>query len=144
MYIGQDDVHELASLLSESQYGDGTSYVSKLILKNETVVKNNKFNKGKNDDNEEEMDRAKAVNIRIPKLVSIFASRACRSAIMIGTAMQRNEMKAVVNKLEHIDQPWNCPHGRPTMRHLIDLQKIHKKRKSSCLYNNYQFDSYEN
>jgi DNA mismatch repair protein PMS2 len=58
--------------------------------------------------------------------------------------MQRHEMKAVVNKLEHIDQPWNCPHGRPTMRHLIDLQKIHKKRKSSCLYNNFQFDSYEN
>jgi hypothetical protein len=57
MYIGQDDVHELASLLSESQYGDGTSYVSKLILKNDTVVKSNKFNKGKNDDNEEEMDR---------------------------------------------------------------------------------------
>ena len=21
-----------------------------------------------------------------------------------------------------IDQPWNCPHGRPTMRHLLDMK----------------------
>jgi len=21
-----------------------------------------------------------------------------------------------------IEQPWNCPHGRPTMRHLVDLE----------------------
>lgn len=24
-----------------------------------------------------------------------------------------------------IDQPWNCPHGRPTMRHLADLAQVH-------------------
>lgn len=67
--------------------------------------------------------------IRIPKLVSMFASRACRSAIMIGTAMRHSEMRAVVGKLENIDQPWNCPHGRPTMRHLVDLLSIQRKRK---------------
>lgn len=22
-------------------------------------------------------------------------------------------------------QPWNCPHGRPTMRHLTDLHALH-------------------
>lgn len=22
-----------------------------------------------------------------------------------------------------MDQPWNCPHGRPTMRHLVDLRE---------------------
>ena len=43
---------------------------------------------------------------------------------MIGTALQPADMKLVVSKLETIEQPWNCPHGRPTMRHLIDAQKI--------------------
>lgn len=23
-----------------------------------------------------------------------------------------------------IDQPWNCPHGRPTMRHLLSLDQF--------------------
>lgn len=23
-----------------------------------------------------------------------------------------------------IDQPWNCPHGRPTMRHLLSLSQF--------------------
>lgn len=23
-----------------------------------------------------------------------------------------------------IDQPWNCPHGRPTMRHLLNLSQF--------------------
>ena len=67
--------------------------------------------------------------IRIPKLVTMFASRACRSAIMIGTALQHQEMKSVVGRLESIDQPWNCPHGRPTMRHLIDLQSTRRKKR---------------
>lgn len=25
-----------------------------------------------------------------------------------------------------IDQPWNCPHGRPTMRHLFSLSEFKK------------------
>lgn len=29
--------------------------------------------------------------------------------------------------LEHLvglNSPWNCPHGRPTMRHLVDLTTL--------------------
>ncbi len=58
----------------------------------------------------------------------MFASRACRSAIMIGTSLKYSEMRLVVDKLGTIYQPWNCPHGRPTMRHLIDLKKLDRKR----------------
>ena len=57
----------------------------------------------------------------LPKLMSMFASRACRSAVMIGTALHRKEMENIVTKLQTIEHPWNCPHGRPTMRHLVDL-----------------------
>ena len=56
--------------------------------------------------------------IRLPKLNAMFASRACRSAVMIGTALDMNRMGRIVRKMEDLYQPWNCPHGRPTMRHL--------------------------
>ena len=26
-----------------------------------------------------------------------------------------------MRRMGTMDQPWNCPHGRPTMRHLSDL-----------------------
>ncbi|EFJ28941.1 hypothetical protein SELMODRAFT_171139 [Selaginella moellendorffii] len=52
---------------------------------------------------------------------SMLASRACRSSIMIGDALSKKEMEKVVRHLADLDAPWNCPHGRPTMRHLYDL-----------------------
>ena len=27
----------------------------------------------------------------------------------------------IVEHMGTIDQPWHCPHGRPTMRHLSDI-----------------------
>ncbi|RMX65441.1 hypothetical protein KXD40_007817 [Peronospora effusa] len=59
--------------------------------------------------------------IRLPKVMAMFASRACRSSIMIGTALHKEEMQKIVRNLSGLDQPWNCPHGRPTLRHLVDL-----------------------
>lgn len=51
----------------------------------------------------------------------MLASRACRSSIMIGKALDRREMRLVLEHLSRLDSPWNCPHGRPTMRHLALL-----------------------
>jgi DNA mismatch repair protein PMS2 len=62
--------------------------------------------------------------LRLPRVMAMFASRACRSAIMIGTALDRAQMTRVVQHLAEIEQPWNCPHGRPTMRHVADLVAI--------------------
>ena len=85
---------------------------------------------------------------------AMLASRACRSSIMIGDALGRNEMQKVrtlifhgysnllkakllqilihilLQILEHLvglKSPWNCPHGRPTMRHLVDLMTVYKR-----------------
>lgn len=58
---------------------------------------------------------------RLPKLRAMFASRACRSAIMVGDSLPPMQMSKVVANLAKLDQPWNCPHGRPTMRHLLYL-----------------------
>ena len=93
------------------------------------------------DNNIEIKEDDKKQFIRIPKLVTMFASRACRSAIMIGTALQHQEMKSVVSRLESIDQPWNCPHGRPTMRHLIDLRSTRRKKRNYPSSNLLKFTS---
>ncbi|GAB2281577.1 hypothetical protein Dimus_016158 [Dionaea muscipula] len=55
----------------------------------------------------------------------MLASRACRSSVMIGDALGRNEMQKIVDHLAELKSPWNCPHGRPTMRHLIHLEPVH-------------------
>ena len=55
------------------------------------------------------------------KVWKILASKACRSAVMIGDALTMKEMKRIVSGLAALDQPWNCPHGRPTIRYLSGL-----------------------
>jgi len=59
--------------------------------------------------------------VRLPKAIAMFASRACRGSIMIGTALSDSEMGSVIRKLHKVNQPWDCPHGRPTMRHVKDI-----------------------
>ncbi|GAB2220771.1 hypothetical protein Droror1_Dr00008443, partial [Drosera rotundifolia] len=61
---------------------------------------------------------------------AMLASRACRSSVMIGDALGRNEMQKIVERLAELKSPWNCPHGRPTMRHLIHLAPVHQKENS--------------
>jgi len=57
---------------------------------------------------------------RLPKLHSIFASKACRSSVMIGNALNKQQMHDILEHMSTMNHPWNCPHGRPTMRHLIN------------------------
>ncbi|KAL6858513.1 DNA mismatch repair protein MutL [Trichoderma novae-zelandiae] len=59
---------------------------------------------------------------RPSKVRKMLAMRACRSSIMIGKAMTRSQMCTLVNHMGELDKPWNCPHGRPTIRHLSRLQ----------------------
>ncbi|EPX73820.1 MutL family mismatch-repair protein Pms1 [Schizosaccharomyces octosporus yFS286] len=56
------------------------------------------------------------------KLERMLASKACRSSIMIGRALTISEMTTVVRHLSELSKPWNCPHGRPTMRHLFRMK----------------------
>lgn len=64
------------------------------------------------------------INSPIPRPSAIrkmLAMRACRSSIMIGKHLSKQKMGKVINNMGHLDKPWNCPHGRPTMRHLFGL-----------------------
>lgn len=58
---------------------------------------------------------------RPSKVRKMFAMRACRSSIMIGKALSHQQMERVVRHMGEMEKPWNCPHGRPTMRHLCGL-----------------------
>ncbi|KAM8837823.1 mismatch repair endonuclease PMS2 [Spinachia spinachia] len=64
------------------------------------------------------------VMCRPSRVRQMFASRACRKSVMIGTALNAAEMKKLLVHMGEIDHPWNCPHGRPTMRHLANLDII--------------------
>ncbi|KAK8172546.1 hypothetical protein BKA80DRAFT_214850 [Phyllosticta citrichinensis] len=71
---------------------------------------------------------AKKMNRSIPRPAKVrksLAMRACRSSIMIGRYLTLRQMRKVVDSMGEIDKPWNCPHGRPTMRHLAGLAEWH-------------------
>eukprot|EP01018_Ginkgo_biloba_P035180 Gb_20027 [translate_table: standard] len=57
---------------------------------------------------------------------AMLASRACRSSVMIGDALSKKGMETILQHLSNLKSPWNCPHGRPTMRHLVDLATIYQ------------------
>merc|ERR1719253_2365863 len=59
--------------------------------------------------------------VRLPKAIAMFASRACRSSIMIGTTLSQKEMEVIVRKMKNVNAPWDCAHGRPTLRHVTEL-----------------------
>nr|XP_016464724.1 PREDICTED: DNA mismatch repair protein PMS1-like isoform X2 [Nicotiana tabacum] len=62
-----------------------------------------------------------------PRVRAMLASRACKSSIVIGDPLGRNEMQKILDNLSRLRSPWNCPHGRPTMRHLVDLRTVHRR-----------------
>ncbi|KAM7142257.1 mismatch repair endonuclease PMS2 [Molossus nigricans] len=64
------------------------------------------------------------VMCRPSRVRQMFASRACRKSVMIGTALNTSEMKKLITHMGEMDHPWNCPHGRPTMRHIANMDVI--------------------
>lgn len=119
--FGVTDVVELASLIcgdDGEDFYDGRMNKNYLSLRNESMFKSQSLPSSL-------ASTKKAVpKVLLPKIMAMFASRACRSAVMIGTALNRKEMLSIVNQMVSVEQPWNCPHGRPTMRHLFDYDAV--------------------
>ncbi|KAI8086554.1 mismatch repair endonuclease PMS2 [Halteromyces radiatus] len=65
--------------------------------------------------------------VRCSRIRSMFASRACRKSVMIGDSLNKQQMIKIIRHMGEINQPWNCPHGRPTMRHLMTISAIKEK-----------------
>lgn len=127
------DIHDLASLIDsiDGIFSDGgggkdeTSHSSENPIPN-LVIKNCKVM----------LSADGRLNARklicLPRLLSVLASKACRSSVMIGTHLKYQEMRHIVDNLGTIEQPWNCPHGRPTMRHLACLETLVGSKDSSA------------
>ncbi|CAM9655997.1 unnamed protein product [Lampetra fluviatilis] len=64
------------------------------------------------------------VMCRPSRVQQMLASKACRKSVMIGTALNATEMRRLLLHMGEMEQPWSCPHGRPTMRHLINLDLL--------------------
>lgn len=62
-------------------------------------------------------------SVTCTKVRAMLAMRACRTSIMIGDTLKFDTMDTVVKHLATLDKPWNCPHGRPTLRHLTSVAK---------------------
>lgn len=50
-----------------------------------------------------------------------IANKACRKSIMIGDSLSIVEIEKIVNELPHLIMPFNCPHGRPTIRKIKSI-----------------------
>ncbi len=70
---------------------------------------------------------ARRNHLRPSRVRQMLASRACRSSVMVGTALNRAQMRRLLARMADTEHPWNCPHGRPTMRHLVNLNLIAEK-----------------
>lgn len=62
--------------------------------------------------------------VRCSKVRSMFAMRACKKSTKVGKALTVKGMERIVRHMGELDKPWNCPHGRPTMRHLVELGSV--------------------
>jgi DNA mismatch repair protein MutL len=54
---------------------------------------------------------------------------ACHGAIRAGKKMSPDEMTALLEQLDQLDDPTHCPHGRPTIirKRLYDIEKAFKR-----------------
>ncbi|MCL0080703.1 DNA mismatch repair endonuclease MutL [Peptococcaceae bacterium] len=58
----------------------------------------------------------------------LAADLACRSAIKSGQKLAHSEMEALINQMSKLENPYSCPHGRPTMINL-SFAELDKKFK---------------
>lgn len=59
-------------------------------------------------------------------LTDKLASLACKAAVKGNTAMSYQEMDALMDQLIKLENPYQCPHGRPTM---ISMTKYELEKK---------------
>ena len=59
----------------------------------------------------------------------LSATLACKASIKANTNLSINEMESLINDLRKCKNPFNCPHGRPTIIYYskYDLEKLFKR-----------------
>ncbi|MEG0918498.1 MAG: DNA mismatch repair endonuclease MutL [Anaerovoracaceae bacterium] len=65
-----------------------------------------------------------------PKLLDKIATRACKAAIKANDSLSKDEVKRLFEDLNKCENPFSCPHGRPTFIKLTkdDIEKKFKRK----------------
>ena len=53
-----------------------------------------------------------------------LATLACHSSVRFNEFLDRTQMQQLVNNLMKCDNPFNCPHGRPTVVKIDEKQLL--------------------
>jgi len=116
--FGKQDVSALCAILNGDEtsatLGGGTGTDGSGQYSNNAVRRHIAHPNGQ-EDNEKLL-------ARLPKAIAMFASRACRSSVMIGTALSEDEMVRIKNRMTDLSHPWQCAHGRPTVTLIANLR----------------------
>ena len=75
-------------------------------------------------DNLKNMGTGKTIEIKYNRIATL----ACKAAVKANNQLSELEMKNLINDLRYIDEPFTCPHGRPTIIK-ITLNELEKKFK---------------
>ena len=67
-----------------------------------------------------------AGNLSLDKLTDRLASMACKAAVKGNMSMTEAEMDSLMDQLLKLDNPYQCPHGRPTV---ISMSKREMEKK---------------
>jgi len=63
----------------------------------------------------ETVKESRNTKVIFSELRKALATKACRTSIMIGEPLGKDQMQDILNNLSETSRPWNCPHGRPTI-----------------------------
>ena len=76
-------------------------------------------------DNIKKLASTDTIDIKYNKIATL----ACRSAVKANDKLTYEEMEYLVEQLRYIEDPFNCPHGRPTMIKITntELEKRFKR-----------------
>ena len=59
----------------------------------------------------------------------LAATIACKASIKANTRITREDMESIISQLRNCNNPFNCPHGRPTIIEftIYELEKMFKR-----------------
>lgn len=59
----------------------------------------------------------------------LAATMACKASVKGNTRITKEDMESIINQLRKCNNPFNCPHGRPTIIHftIYELEKMFKR-----------------
>ncbi|MGH4052758.1 MAG: DNA mismatch repair endonuclease MutL [Clostridium sp.] len=75
-------------------------------------------------DNLKNMGSGETVEIKYTRIASL----ACKAAVKANNQLTEMEMSKLINDLRYLDEPFTCPHGRPTIIKMT-LNELEKKFK---------------